>query len=100
MGNSLTDTDRRGKTRVDCPLSVRVQLPAAPLDGQSANVSTDGIYFLAQGPLAVEVSIQTPAGARVVKGKLVRLDSRAHDQVGVAVRLDQSIADLIQTGPK
>ena len=63
------------------------------LETQAANVSADGVYFVAKGPLTVEVVLMV-AGKRLTGlGHLVRVESKTanHTELGIAVRLDSPI---------
>jgi hypothetical protein len=85
--------DRRHSTRIDTRIPATVRWLSPAIATETANVSADGVYFVAQGALTVEVELEVAGRKRTVRGRLVRIDSRnsAHDALGIAVRLDEPI---------
>lgn len=83
-------SDRRRQPRIEKSLPIEVRFGNEALAGASANVSADGVYFVAKGPVTVEVRIVEDGKARTLRGRLVRLQcaDASGDDVGLAVRFD------------
>jgi hypothetical protein len=90
-----TVSDRRRQPRLETSIPAELRLVTKTLETQAANVSADGVYFVANAPLTVEVVLTVAGIRRVAQGRLVRLESRNadHDELGIAVRLSGPILD-------
>lgn len=88
-----TTTNRRRHPRIDKNISAQVRFVAPAIKTETANISASGLYFVADGAVTVEVTLGTGKSSQTVRGRLVRVDSRtaAHDQLGFAIKLDESI---------
>lgn len=89
-----TTSDRRRQPRIDRAVPIEVRFGTELLVGASANVSADGVYFVAKGPVTVEVRVTEAGRTQVHRGRLVRLQSAdaAGDDLGVAVRFEPAPA--------
>lgn len=85
-----TVRDRRQNPRIEKSIPAEVRFLTPSITTQTANVSSDGLYFVATGALTVEVVLHEGGRTRKVTGRLVRVESRTanHDELGFAVRLD------------
>ena len=74
----------RGRRAERLPLDapVKVQFAAGSIVGSGQNISSEGLYFTAEGSLRVTVHIE----GREVTGQLVRFESMGNGKVGVAIR--------------
>jgi PilZ domain len=83
-------SERRRKQRHDRAIPIEVRFDGLALIGATANVNMDGVYFVAPGPLTVEVRVRDGAKERTVRGRVVRIESRdaSSAELGVAVRFD------------
>ncbi|MBI3820510.1 MAG: hypothetical protein HY286_17605 [Planctomycetes bacterium] len=91
-----TTANRRRFPRSDREIDIQVRFVTNPIKTKTANVSADGIYFVLSGPIHVEVGLQIGNKRHIVGARLARLESRtlAHDQLGIALRLDRPITEL------
>jgi PilZ domain-containing protein len=85
-----TASERRRESRLEREIPLEIRFGSS-LVGTTANVSDDGVFFVARGPLTVEVRLGKGRRARVVRGRIVRVDSRdaSHSELGLAVRFDE-----------
>ena len=83
-------SERRRKQRHEKSIPIEVRFEGSPLVGSTANVNVDGVYFVAPGPLTVEVRLRDGGVERVVRGRVVRIESRdaSSAELGVAIRVD------------
>lgn len=59
--------------------------------GPSANLSPEGVYFLAEGSIPVTVSVSIEGRRRAVKGRIVRVGSVNERTLGVAIQFETPI---------
>jgi hypothetical protein len=76
--------DQRRDRRVPIDHDVTIQIDAQSVVGPGKNVSAQGVYFTASGPLRVRVRIGTRE--QVVPGELVRVEAMGDGTIGIAVR--------------
>lgn len=76
--------DGRRDTRQPLTGEVTVTFPAEAIHGSGQNISSQGLYFTAQGSLRVQVHIE--GRAEPVPAELVRVESMGNGRMGVAVR--------------
>ena len=88
-----TVSDRRRQPRLETSIPAQVRFLVPNLETQAANVSADGVYFVAKGPLTVEVVLMVGGKRLTGLGHLVRVESKTanHTELGIAVRLDSPI---------
>ncbi len=84
-----TTTNQRRAERVPFAGTVAIQFEAATLVGSGENVSSEGVYFTADG--AVPVLVRLGDGGATVRARLVRYESMGGGRVGIAVRFDSPI---------
>ena len=85
-------TDRRGSPREARTYSVEIQFEKARLLGPSANLSAEGVYFLAEGSIPVTISISTEGKKKMVKGRIVRVGSVNEKTLGVAIQFETPLS--------
>ncbi|MFN0205720.1 MAG: PilZ domain-containing protein [Planctomycetota bacterium] len=92
-----TTADRRRHPRVTTHLNATVRFDSPTIAAATVNASSNGLYFVANGPLTVEVALNIDGQMRVVKGRLVRIDSQtaSHDSLGIVVKLDKELVDVV-----
>ena len=83
---------RRAK-RVDLESKVTIRISDQVLVGNGQNISEQGVFFVAEGRLPVEVQIEGRDGT--LAGELVRTENMGSGQLGIAVRFDEAHADLV-----
>ncbi|MHC5062662.1 MAG: hypothetical protein ACYTG5_01655 [Planctomycetota bacterium] len=76
--------ERRGDARQPFEGEIRVRLLDPILVGPGENISGDGVFFVTEGSVQVEVS--AGEDGKVYQGELVRLHSMGGGKTGVAVR--------------
>lgn len=76
--------DRRRDVRQAVGGEVTVRLPAQEIVGPGENVSADGVFFVAEAALQVEVTL--PGSGEVRRGELVRVHQMGGGRVGIAIR--------------
>jgi hypothetical protein len=76
--------ERRRDDRQRLGGTVTVRLPAQAVVGPGENISSDGVFFVTEAALEVEVTLPGEVEAR--RGELVRLTQIGGGRVGVAIR--------------
>jgi len=76
--------ERRRDARHPLDGTVRIRLPAQAVVGSGENVSDDGVHFVADTALQVEVEL--PGQGTVRRGELVRVSPMGGGRVGFAIR--------------
>lgn len=84
MADDSETAERRQDTRRDLAGKVTVRLPAQGLVGPGENVSPDGVFFVADAALQVEVTL--PGESEPRRGELVRLTAMGEGRVGIAIK--------------
>jgi hypothetical protein len=87
-----TGIECRRDPRIELDGDVTIRIEASTLTGSGQNISQQGVYFLAEGPVPVTVCV---AGRGEVRGRLVRVESRGDGQCGIAVRFDTPHPELL-----
>ncbi|HET6202242.1 MAG TPA: PilZ domain-containing protein [Planctomycetota bacterium] len=88
---SAEAAERRTADRFASRRNVRIYFDAGPVPGPSANVSRDGLYFFADGPIRLTVEVEGRKKPVEVRGRLVRAESLNPTAVGIAVRFEEPI---------
>lgn len=83
----------RQSERVEMDRKVTIRIGDHVLVGNGQNISDQGVFFVAEGRLPVEVEIEGRDGA--FAGELVRTENMGAGQVGIAVRFDDAHTDLV-----
>jgi hypothetical protein len=76
--------ERRRDGRQAIAGTVTVRLPAQAVVGPGENVSADGVFFVADGSLQVEVTL--PGESKARRGELVRVAAMGEGRVGIAIK--------------
>jgi len=82
--NDELTAERRQQTRASLSGTVTVRLPEQEVVGPGENVSADGVFFVAEAALRVEVLL--PGEELPRRGELVRVTAMGEGRVGFAVR--------------
>jgi hypothetical protein len=82
--NTNVAADGRRDSRQPLTGEVTITFAADPIHGPGQNISTQGLYFTAQGALRVLVRIE--GRAEPVPAELVRAESMGNGRIGIAVR--------------
>ncbi|MFK7742959.1 MAG: PilZ domain-containing protein [Planctomycetota bacterium] len=72
---------------------VTVRLVSNAIHGSGQNVSEQGVFFLADGSVPVEIEVEGHDG--VIAGKLIRAESMGPESLGIAVKFDDLQQDLV-----
>ncbi|MDP6423762.1 MAG: PilZ domain-containing protein [Planctomycetota bacterium] len=89
--------ERRGSDRLSLEGSVCIKVIEQKILGPSRNISTEGIYFIAEAEMPVEVTL--PENGGVVTGKIVRVGAVRDGEIGIAIRFDEQVsADRLPHG--
>ena len=72
-------------------MSIRFSRDA--LVGNGQNISEQGVFFVAEGRVVVEVEIEGREG--VLQGELVRTENMGSGSVGIAVKFDEPHPGLV-----
>lgn len=91
MAAQSKDDERRGSPRDSRTLPVEVHFEKLKLLGPSANLSPEGVYFLAEATIPVSVTISVDGKKRIVKGRVVRVGSVNEKTLGVAVQFEEPL---------
>src|SRR5262245_45328127 len=88
---SAETAERRASARCATRRNVLIFFDAGPVPGPSANVSRDGLYFFADGPIKLTVEVEGKRKPVEVRGRLVRAESLNPTAVGIAIRFEEPI---------
>ena len=91
--SSEVSAEGRRSPRVELDGNVSVRLARAAIVGSGQNISDQGVFFVTDGDVPVEVEIEGRDGALL--GKLVRVESMGGGAVGIAVKFDEMHPDLV-----
>lgn len=83
----------RRAPRVELDRQVTIRIGDQVLVGNGQNISAQGVFFVAEGRLPVEVEIEGRDGP--LAGELVRTENMGAGQLGIAVRFDDAHPDLV-----
>ncbi len=78
--------ERRGGERKPFDGEIRIRFLDSELVGPGENISGDGVFFVTEGSVRVEVSAGDDG--KTYQGELVRLHSMGSGKTGVAVRFE------------
>ncbi|GEM_PF-3051378 len=90
-GEPMT-AERRDEERRPVDGRVLVRIPETCLPGPSRDISRQGLYFLTDRPLKVEVVFED---GTVVGGELVRLGVVREGETGIAVRFADPLPERL-----
>ncbi len=93
MDERATGIENRREARVPLAGEVAVQFDATAIVGPGQNVSSQGVFFTAEGSLPVTVQIVSKG--RTLRGELVRFERMGDGRVGIAVRFLEQDPDLV-----
>lgn len=94
MSDDKVVQDRRGTERIPLEGTVSVKVVEGEILGPSRNISQEGIYFIAEAEMPVQVTL--PMDGRVLSGKIVRVGAVRDGELGIAIRFDEKLpADLL-----
>ena len=91
-----TSINTRRAERVEFEGTVIIRVDSEAIVGSGQNVSPQGVFFVSEVPIKVKVEI--PGRAGIMTGELVRIENMGAGAVGIAVKFDDSHADLIDGG--
>lgn len=83
--------DRRGSPRDSRTVPVEVHFEKLKLLGPSANLSPEGVYFLAEAAIPVSVTISVEGKKRILKGRVVRVGSVNDKTLGIAIQFEEPL---------
>ena len=89
MKDSAQDLNNRAAPRLPFAETVEVQFEPRPIRGSGKNMSSAGVYFIAEDEIRVTVLL----GDREVPGTLVRVENHGEGRTGFAVRFDRGALD-------
>jgi hypothetical protein len=94
----MTDPDQqiasnRRFERVGMDRTVTIRFQGDAIVGSGQNVSEQGVFFVAEGSIPVQVEIEGREGS--LPGQLVRIENMGAGMVGIAVKFDDSHTDLV-----
>ena len=79
--------------RVGMDRTVTIRFQCDAIVGSGQNVSEQGVFFVAEGSIPVQVEIEGREGS--LPGQLVRIENMGAGMVGIAVKFDDSHTDLV-----
>lgn len=89
MSNDPTDaTESRKDPRQSHKAHVVLRLLERPIEGQSENLSREGIMFYTDQELRVSVEFEGPDGPQTRSGRIVRVTRVSDQETGMAVEFD------------
>jgi hypothetical protein len=91
MAHEPTLKDRRLAGRIPIEGQVCVKILESHILGPSRNISQEGIYFIAEAEMPVEVTL--PGNGGVFKGKVVRVGAVREGELGIAIRFDEPVPE-------
>ncbi len=91
MSEEQSVQERRGSDRIPLEGSVSVKIIEKVILGPSRNISQEGIYFIAEAEMPVEVTL--PHSGDVLSGKIVRIGAVREGELGIAIRFDENLAE-------
>ncbi|GAB4150418.1 MAG: hypothetical protein Fur0037_18940 [Planctomycetota bacterium] len=84
MTDQPTTENRRQADRIQMHETVTVTISSDPVTGPGKNISEQGLFFVADARIPVEVRIKGVDG--VLAGELVRVQTMKEGKIGIAVR--------------
>jgi hypothetical protein len=90
--NQVSVNDRRSE-RHELGGRVTIRFGSDALIGDGQNISEQGVFFVAQGRVPVEVEVEGREG--VFLGEVVRTENMGSGQIGIAVKFDEPNPALV-----
>jgi hypothetical protein len=87
--NEVDSAERRRATRHVVHERVEMRLELGVVEGETQNISADGINFFADAPLEVSIIIKDGQSSRTIPGHIVRVESVTQSRIAVAVRFQK-----------
>jgi len=81
--------DQRSSGRIDTDAKVTITFDGSSIVGPGQNISEQGVFFVAEGSVAVTVRIE--GCANPMAGELVRIETMDEGKVGLAVRFKKPL---------
>jgi len=88
MASTPGQDERRIHPRDPRAVPVEVHFEKTRLLGPSANLSPEGVYFLAEGSIPVTVTVTVEGKKKTVKGRIVRIGAVNEKTLGVAIQFE------------
>ena len=85
--------ENRRSERIEMDSQVTIRFSGEQLVGNGQNISEQGVFFVAEGRVPVEVQIEGRDG--VLTGELVRTENMGAGFVGIAVKFDEAHPGLV-----
>lgn len=85
--------ENRRSERVRMDSQVTIRFSGEGLVGNGQNISEQGVFFVAEGRVPVEVEIEGRDG--VLTGELVRTENMGAGLIGIAVKFDAADPSLV-----
>ena len=83
----VTQDERRDSPRIPMGETVTVKIHTDTIVGPGQNISSQGVFFVADASIRVSVSIR--GVSEPVEGHLVRVQHMGERKLGIAVRFDE-----------
>ena len=95
MDDNIREVSIEGRRaeRVDLDGNVKIRFTVECVEGSGQNVSAEGVFFVSQGRVPVEVVVEGSNGP--VTGQLVRIENLGDGNVGIAVKFDEAHPELV-----
>ena len=87
--------NNRQDPRVGFDRKVKICFEGDGIVGSGQNVSNQGVFFVAEGSIQVQVEIEGREGT--LSGQLVRIENMDAGSVGIAVKFDATQSDLVDS---
>jgi hypothetical protein len=84
-----TEKERRDTPRIPIASTVEIRIIGSTFQGPSENISTQGIFFVTDAAIAVEVTVSPRHPP--LHGRIVRVQSVRENTLGIAVRFDEPL---------
>jgi len=94
--HETSSINTRRAERVGFDGSVTIRFDGGDIVGSGQNVSEQGVFFVSETPIKVNVEIGGREGQMI--GELVRIENMGAGAVGIAVKFDDMHTDLVDGG--
>ena len=84
-----TTRERRLDPRIPLESNVEIRIIGTRFQGPSENISSQGIFFVSEAEIPVEVTVSRRYPP--LKGRIVRVQAIREDTLGIAVRFDETL---------
>lgn len=91
--HETSSINTRRAERVGFDGTVTVRFDGGDVVGSGQNVSEQGVFFISETPIKVNVEIAGRDGT--MTGELVRIENMGAGAVGIAVKFDDTHTDLV-----